>query len=56
MDIYSETLIKKKLTAKEKKLVKMLFALILISSFVFILQIPKLLVDQLRCSVPSAIP
>ena len=40
MDIYSETLIKKKLTAKEKTLVKLLFALILISSFVFILVIP----------------
>ena len=40
MDIYSETLIKKKLSSKEKKLVKMLFALILISSFVFILVIP----------------
>lgn len=40
MDIYSETLIKKKLTSKEKNLVKLLFALILISSFVFILVIP----------------
>lgn len=40
MDIYSETLIKKKLTSKEKKLVKLLFAVILLSSFVFILAIP----------------
>ena len=40
MDIYSETLIKKKLTSKEKNLVKLLFALILVSSFVFILVIP----------------
>lgn len=40
MDIYSETLIKKKLTSKEKNLVKLLFAGILVSSFVFILVIP----------------
>lgn len=40
MDIYSETLIKKKLSSKEKSLVKMLFALILVSSFVFILVVP----------------
>lgn len=40
MDIYSETLIKKKLSAKEKSFVKMLFALILVSSFIFILVVP----------------
>ncbi len=42
MDIYSETLIKRKLTDKDQKKVKLLFAAIIISSMIFILGIPAL--------------
>lgn len=49
MDIYSETLVKKKLSDKDKSKVKIIFASIIISSMVFILGIPAL---ALKIGIP----